>query len=31
MWDDKRWADYKKKVVAGADSLAEKLSQTGAF
>ncbi len=31
MWNDKRWADYKKKVVGEADSLAEKLSQTGAF
>jgi len=31
MWNDKRWSEYKKKVVAEADSLAEKLSQTGAF
>lgn len=31
MWNDKRWSDYKKKVVVGADGLAEKLSQTGAF
>lgn len=31
IWNDKRWDAYKKKVVAGADSLAEKLSKTGAF
>ncbi len=31
VWNEKRWEDYKKRVVAGADSLAEKLSQTGAF
>ncbi len=31
MWNDKKWADYKKKVVVEADVLAEKLSQTGAF
>ena len=31
IWNEKRWSEYKKKVVAQADSLAEKLSQTGAF
>ncbi len=31
MWNAARWAAYKKKAVAGADGLAEKLSQTGAF
>lgn len=31
MWNDKAWAEYKKKVVAEADVLAEKLSETGAF
>jgi len=31
MWNEKRWAEYKKKAVSKADSLAEKLSQTGAF
>ena len=31
IWNEKRWHEYKKKVVAQADSLAEKLSQTGAF
>jgi MraZ protein len=31
MWNDKKWADYKKKVVNEADVLAEKLSETGAF
>ena len=28
IWNEKRWAEYKKKVVSQADSLAEKLSQT---
>lgn len=31
MWNDKKWSDYKKRVVAEADVLAEKLSETGAF
>lgn len=31
MWNDKKWAEYKKKVVNEADVLAEKLSATGAF
>lgn len=31
MWNDKKWAEYKQKVVAEADVLAEKLSETGAF
>jgi MraZ protein len=31
MWNERRWSDYKKKAVSKADSLAEKLSQTGAF
>ncbi|MDB5204125.1 MAG: division/cell wall cluster transcriptional repressor MraZ, partial [Patescibacteria group bacterium] len=31
MWNDKKWAEYKQKVVVEADVLAEKLSQTGAF
>lgn len=31
MWNDKKWAEYKQKVVNEADVLAEKLSQTGAF
>ncbi|MES2223452.1 MAG: division/cell wall cluster transcriptional repressor MraZ [Patescibacteria group bacterium] len=31
MWNDKKWAEYKEKVVVEADVLAEKLSQTGAF
>jgi MraZ protein len=31
MWNEKKWQEYKKKVTAQADVLAEKLSQTGAF
>lgn len=31
MWNDKKWTEYKQKVVVEADVLAEKLSQTGAF
>lgn len=31
VWNDKKWSDYKKKIVTEADGLAEKLSQTGAF
>lgn len=31
MWNEKRWDEYKKKIVKDADILAEKLSQTGAF
>ncbi len=31
MWNEKRWEAYKRKVVSQADSLAEKLSSTGAF
>lgn len=31
MWNDKKWAEYKQKVVNEADVLAEKLSETGAF
>lgn len=31
VWNEKKWTEYKKRVTAGADGLAEKLSQTGAF
>ncbi len=31
IWNEARWEEYKKKVVSEADSLAEKLSATGAF
>lgn len=31
VWSDKRWKEYKAKVVSGADGLAEKLGQIGAF
>lgn len=31
IWNDKKWEEYKKKVVGSAEGLAEKLSQTGAF
>ena len=31
IWNEDKWNAYKKKVVGQADSLAEKLSQTGAF
>ncbi len=31
LWNDGRWADYKKKILAEADSLAEKLGEVGAF
>lgn len=31
IWNEEKWDSYKKKVVKEADSLAEKLSQTGAF
>ena len=31
IWNETKWEEYKKKVLAQADSLAEKLSQTGAF
>lgn len=31
IWNEAKWEEYKKKVVSQADSLAEKLSQTGAF
>ncbi len=31
IWNEQKWEDYKKKVVSKADSLAEKLSEAGAF
>ncbi len=31
IWQDKRWADYKAKVMKGADSMAEKLGEIGAL
>jgi len=31
MWNDKKWSEYKQRVVVEADVLAEKLSQSGAF
>lgn len=31
IWNEAKWEEYKKKVVSQADSLAEKLSATGAF
>lgn len=31
IWNEEKWEEYKKKVVGEADSLAEKLSQAGAF
>jgi MraZ protein len=29
IWNDKRWSDYKKKMVKKADQLAEKLGEVG--
>ncbi len=31
LWNEARWTEYKKKIVAGADALAEKLGEVGAF
>ena len=31
IWNEKKWEDYKMKAVSKADSLAEKLSEAGAF
>ena len=31
VWSEKRWKEYKKKVVGEADGLAEKLGKIGAF
>ncbi len=31
LWQDKRWSDYKAKVMKGADSMAEKLGEIGAL
>jgi MraZ protein len=31
IWNDKRWAEYKKKIETAADSLAEKLGEIGAL
>ncbi|MEI6478800.1 MAG: division/cell wall cluster transcriptional repressor MraZ [bacterium] len=31
IWNENRWEEYKKKAVSKADSLAEKLSEAGAF
>ncbi len=31
MWNEQKWQEYKSRVVGEADTLAEKLSQSGAF
>lgn len=31
LWNEKRWSDYKKDILAKADSLAQKLGEVGAF
>jgi MraZ protein len=31
IWDEKKWDDYKSKVISGADDMAEKLGDIGAL